>query len=124
MTVTVLKLSSSANSFKSLDSCSVKIEHKKHKKQLVDGNAQVLKGSHRLWHDARIVNQVVETIGKERRHFLRSFLDARDVGDIELDESEAGLGVFRGELLEAFGAEIARGGDYEVVLLFQLTITC
>ena len=121
MTVTVLKLSSSANSFKSLDSCSVKIEHKK---QLVDGNAQVLEGSHGLWHDARIVNQVVETIGKERRHFLRGFLDARDVGDIELDESEAGLGVFRGELLEAFGAEIARGGDYEVVLLFQLTITC
>ena len=91
MTVTVLKLSSSANSFKSLDSCSVRIEHKK---QLVDGNAQVLEGSHGLWHDARIVNQVVETIGKERCHFLRSFLDARDVGDVELDQSEAGLGVF------------------------------
>lgn len=93
-------------------------------KQSVERSAQVLEGCHGLWVDARIVNQVVETVGKERCHFLRGFLDARDVGDVELDESEAGLGVFRGELLETFGAEVARGGNDEVILLFQLKITC
>ena len=90
---------------------------------MIKGKAQVLEGSHWPWADARIVDQVVETVGKERCHFLRSFLDARDVGDVELDESEAGLGVFRDELLEAFGAETARGGDDQVILLFQLKTT-
>ena len=91
---------------------------------MVEGNTQVLDGSYGLWADARIVSQVVETVGKERCNFFRGFLDARDVGDVELDESEAGLGVFRGKRLEAFGTDIARGGDDEVILLFQLKITC
>ena len=71
-----------------------------------------------------MVDQVVETVGKERCRFLRGFLDAHDVGNVELDENEAGLCVFRGELLEAFGAEIEHSGDDYVILLCQVKITC
>jgi hypothetical protein len=96
----------------------IKGHEKRHSEEERNKNVQLLERGVGLRVLASVVDEVVESVGKERGGSRNSLVDALLVTDVELDDLD--VGVLRGESLELGCVKAASSGDDHVGLVLGL----